>query len=88
MAFGADLLNKGGSRLQVAQFILGSSEYRSTQIQSFFKTFLGRQAGDTELNFFLSLWQQGAKREQIIATIIGSAEYCELARRPSRGHHR
>jgi hypothetical protein len=88
LAFGADLLNRGGSRLQIAQFILGSSEYRSIQIQSFFKTFLGRQASDSELNTFLALWQQVARREQIIAQIIGSAEYCESARRPSRGHHR
>lgn len=83
-----DFLNKGAARPQIAQLILDSAEYRSNQIQSFFKTFLDRQAGDSELNFFLALWQQGARREQIIARIIGSAEYCELARRPSRGHQR
>ena len=82
-----DLLNRGGSRPQVALFILGSSEYRSNQIQSFFKTFLERQAGDSEINFFLALWQQGARREQIIAQIIGSPEYCELAGRKPHGHH-
>jgi type III secretory pathway component EscR len=82
-----DLLNRGGSRQQVALFILGSSEYRSNQIQSFFRTFLERQAGDSEINFFLALWQQGARREQIIAQIIGSPEYCELAGRTPRGHH-
>jgi len=82
-----DLLNRGGSRQQVALFILGSSEYRSNQIQSFFKTFLGRQAVDSEINFFLALWQQGARREQIIAQIIGSQEYCELAGRTPHDHH-
>jgi hypothetical protein len=71
----------------VALFILGSSEYRSNQIQSFFKTFLERRAGDSEINFFLPLWQQGARREQIIAQIIGSQEYCELAGRTPHGHH-
>jgi hypothetical protein len=88
LAFFTDLLNRGGSRLQVTLFILGSSEYHSNQIQSFFKSFLERQASDSEINFFLPLWQQGARREQIIAQIIGSPEYCELAGRPSRGHHR
>src|SRR5262245_20694579 len=81
------LLSRGGTRLQVAQIILASSEYRANQIQSFFKTLLERDAGDSEIKFFLALWQQGARREQIIAQIIGSPEYCELAHRPSRGHH-
>jgi len=82
-----DLLNRGGSRQQVALFILGSSEYRSDQVQSFYKTFLERQAGVSDINFFLALWQQGARREQIIAQIIGSPEYCELAGRTPHGHH-
>ncbi len=82
-----DLLNRGGSRPQVALFILSSSEYRYNQIQSFFKSFLGRQASDSEINFFLAIWQQGARREQIIAQIIGSPEYCELAGRTPHGHH-
>ena len=82
-----DLLNRGGSRPQVALFILSSSEYRYNQIQSFFKSFLERQASDSEINFFLALWQQGARREQIIAQIIGSPEYCELAGRATHGHH-
>jgi len=82
-----DLLNRGGSRQQVALFILGSSEYRYNQIHSFFKTFLERQASDSEINFFLALWQQGARREQFIAQIIGSQEYCELAGRRPRGRH-
>jgi hypothetical protein len=82
-----DLLNRGGSRQQVALFILGGSEYRSNQIQSFFKTFLERQAIDSEIDFLLALWQQGARREQIIAQIIGSEEYCESAGRMPHGHH-
>lgn len=62
-----DLLRRGGTRMQVALFILGSSEYRSNQIQSFYKTFLEREDSDSEIKFFLALWQQGARREQIIA---------------------
>jgi hypothetical protein len=81
-----DLLSRGGTRLQVALFILGSSEYRSNQIQSFFKTFLQREASDSEIKFFLAFWQQGVRREQLIAQIIGSPEYCELARRMPHGH--
>ncbi|MCI0389975.1 MAG: DUF4214 domain-containing protein [Acidobacteria bacterium] len=86
LAFGADFLNRGGARSQVAQIILGSAEYRSAQIQGFFETFLERKASDSEVNVFLALWQRGARREQIIARIIGSPEYCELARRKRHNH--
>lgn len=78
------LLNRGGTRQQVAQLILESKEYRTDQLQGFYKMFLEREANDTEINFFLTLWQRGARREQLIAQIIGSPEYCELAGHPSR----
>jgi len=86
LALFTGLLSRGGARSQVALFILGSSEYRSNQLQGFFKTFLEREPSDSELNFYLTLWLQGARREQIIAQIIGSTEYCELARRAPRVH--
>jgi len=79
-------LNQGSTRPQVALLILSSLEYRSDQIQSFFNTFLDREAAGSELAFFVALWQQGVRREQIIAQIIGSPEYCGLARRTPRGH--
>jgi hypothetical protein len=87
LALFTGFLSRGGARPQVALSILGSSEYRAIQLQGFFNTFLMRGAGDSEINFFLALWQQGARREQIMAQIVGSPEYCELARRPSRDHH-
>jgi len=86
LGFFTVLLSHGASRQQVALFILGSSEYRSIQLQGFFKTFLDREPIASELTFYLTLWQQGARREQIIAQLIGSAEYCGLARRAPRGH--
>jgi hypothetical protein len=63
------------TRLQVAQAILASTEYRTDLLQSWYRRFLGRPATNDEITSGLSSFGAGAKDEQIIANLIGLDEY-------------
>jgi hypothetical protein len=64
----------GATPAQVAQGILTSDEARTDLVQSSYQTFLGR-AGDDGVGYWVSLLQQGARREDVLAGIAGSDEF-------------
>jgi hypothetical protein len=73
--FWTGALDSGESRLQVAQAITQSTEYRAVVIQSLFNSYLGRAADSGALTYFQSLFQQGATVEEVKAQILSSSEY-------------
>lgn len=68
------------SRDQVAAMILGSSEYDTDLVQSYYLQFLQRSADPTGLAFFETALHGGTLTdEQVIAALIGTDEYFTLA---------
>jgi uncharacterized protein DUF4214/List-Bact-rpt repeat protein len=65
----------GLSLTQAALDVLHSAEYRTLLIQGFYNTFLHRSASPTELAFWLAALAGGATDEDVMAAILGSAEY-------------
>ena len=72
-------MGSGTTRLQVAQNILSSDEYRTDLIQSWYQKYLRRSASVSEVNTWLSVFSSGGTDEQIIATIVGLDEYFNRA---------
>jgi hypothetical protein len=72
------------SRDQVAALILGTTEYDSDLVKSYYLEFLQRPADSTGLNFFVTALNGGTQSdEQVIASLIGTDEYFELAQASS-----
>ncbi len=68
------------SREQVAALILGTLEYDSDLVKSYYLQFLQRPADSTGLNFFANALNGGTRTdEQVIASLIGTDEYFNLA---------
>jgi hypothetical protein len=72
-------MSNGMTRLQVAQAILASTEYRTDLIQGWYRKYLGRPATNDEITSGLSSFGAGAKDGQIIANLIGLDEYFDRA---------
>ena len=71
------------SRNTVASEFLGTLAYDQNLVGGYFLQFLRRPAGSTELNFFASdLNAKTVTDEQVIASLIGSEEYFNLAQLP------
>ena len=71
------------SREQVAALILGTLEYDSDLVKSYYLQFLRRPADSTGLNFFANALNGGTLTdEQVIASLIGTDEYFNLAQTP------
>jgi Domain of unknown function (DUF4214)/PEP-CTERM motif len=71
------------SRDQVALLILGSLEYDSDLVSGYYLQFLRRPADPAGLNAFATALNGGTLTdEQVIATMIGSEEYFNLAQTP------
>ena len=68
------LLNSGTSRTAVATMFLTSTEYRTDLIMSDYETFLGRKADPAGLAGWLNAFAAGAKDQEVLAAIFGSAE--------------
>jgi len=68
-------LQSGGGRRPIAMRITASPEYREKLLASFFTTFLGRAIDAASQQSFLAMFANGARREQVMAAILGSAEY-------------
>jgi hypothetical protein len=64
---------------QVAQTFLDSSERLSPIINNYYEQYLGRQADQAGLNYWISVWQANGGPEQVQAGIIGSPEYYATA---------
>jgi hypothetical protein len=74
------LLTGGTPRSQIASAILGSVEYQDDLVDSYFQRFLGRPAGGDASPFVQEL-KLGTSDETVIAQIIGSQEFFDLAQR-------
>ena len=72
-------MSGGMTRLQVAQNILSSNEYRTDFIQGWYQKYLSRAASESEVSAWLGTFDSGGTDEQIIAAIVGSDEYFNRA---------
>lgn len=54
-------------------------EYYSSLVEGYYEEFLGRSAGQSELNFWALDLAGGAKNEQVLSMVLGSDEYFHLA---------
>ncbi len=79
LSFWLGQMTGGTTRLQVAQSILASAEYRTDLIQGWYQKFLGRAATNNEVSSWLSFFAMGRKDEEIISNIVGSVEYFNRA---------
>ena len=65
----------GLTRLQLAQKILSSDEYRVILIQSWYRKYLGRSPSNDEIGAAIGIFNSSGTDEQIITIIVGSDEY-------------
>jgi hypothetical protein len=71
---------------QMAANVLGSVEYDSDLVTGYYAQFLNRTPGNSELNTWVNDIQGGATNEQVIAAILGSQEFFDLAQQtPAQG---
>jgi hypothetical protein len=73
------LLGGGASRPTAALTLLGSTEYRTNLLGSFFAQYLHRAPAAADNAFFMPMFTAGFTDEQVAAQIIGSTEYFVLA---------
>jgi uncharacterized repeat protein (TIGR01451 family) len=69
------MLAGGATRAQVADEVLGSTEFQRDLVQSDYRTFLRRAADPAGLNVWLSDLQHGARDNEVLAALLGSDEY-------------
>jgi kelch-like protein 17 (actinfilin)/kelch-like protein 20 len=65
----------GGSRAEVAAQVLASMEAESRWVGAAYRRYLGREAEDYGLVYHLTAMQHGAREEDVLAAVLGSAEY-------------
>jgi hypothetical protein len=75
LSFWTDQLEQDTPRTTVAAMILNSQEYRTRQIQRFFRQYLGHEASQGAVDFYLNGLAAGATYDEVKATILGSTEY-------------
>src|SRR5262249_38449496 len=65
----------GYNRLQAAAQVFGGKAYREKLVRGYYQQFLGHAVGDDVVNAAVNLLMRGGRDEQVIAAIVGSAEY-------------
>nr|WP_246280357.1 DUF4214 domain-containing protein [Cellulomonas humilata] len=75
IAFWQGRLNAGTSRESVARGFLYSDEHLTSVVDGYYGTLLRRGIDPTGRQTWVSAIQQGARDEEIIASIVASAEY-------------
>jgi photosystem II stability/assembly factor-like uncharacterized protein len=73
-----------GQRLDFANAVTTSTEFRNNLVANYYLTFLRRKASPPEIANQVSRFDTGARDEQIIATVVASAEYFQ---NPSLGNN-
>jgi hypothetical protein len=68
-------LTQGHNRIEVAQAIANSDEYRARLIKQMFVTYLHRQGSDTEVHNVLVFWDEGNTITSVRAAFVSSGEY-------------
>src|SRR5581483_11173415 len=66
------------TRMQMAQIIEASPEYRTDVVEGMYTSFLGRMADSGGLQAWVSMLNAGATIEQVKSGILGSPEYFQL----------
>jgi hypothetical protein len=69
----------GGSQQAVAAGIAGSREAQDHQVKGWYVAYLGRQAQNGEEQGWVNALQSGQSEEQVLAGIVGSAEFYNRA---------
>jgi uncharacterized repeat protein (TIGR03803 family) len=75
----SSLLAGGSTQQAVAGAILASLEAQTDAVQSYFTQYLNRSADPSGLNGFTTALQQGVSTDMVIASIVGSEEFFNLA---------
>jgi hypothetical protein len=76
LAHFTNALNNGtATRTQVAQALLGSSEYQTLVVKQLYTTYLHRDADAGGLKNFTDFLAKGGADEQVAAQLAGSSEY-------------
>ena len=71
-------MQKGATASQVAAVIFASGEFKTSRVDSFYATFLGRNANAGEAQFWVGTLVKGAATdEQVIADILSSISSSE-----------
>ena len=68
-------LAAGVSRAGVAQNFVASQEHDNLVVQNYYRQYLGRTAGASEVAGWINAMAHGATGPQVIANFIGSQEY-------------
>ncbi len=79
LAYWSDQVNQGVTAKQIADTFLTSTERRSGVINALYQKYLGRQADQAGINYWISVWKSTGGPEAVQAGIIGSAEYYQTA---------
>jgi hypothetical protein len=69
----------GTTATDVANALLGTTEYRDYLVGGFIPRFLGRTASPSDFSFYSGELGSGATDENVIAQIVGSTEYAARA---------
>ena len=76
-------LGLGGSRQGVATELLASVEYEQDLVGGYYQRFLGRAGSSNEVGFFANALHAGTTSDEgVIAALLSSVEYYELAQVP------
>jgi hypothetical protein len=73
--FGSALDRRQMTRQQVVQFVEGSTEYLTGQVQGLYRSLLHRPADQPGLNGWVGFLRHGGTMEQVRSSIAGSTEY-------------
>ncbi len=68
-------LEHGGARIQIANALTSSQEYRTLLIDQIYMDCLNRPPAPDELSFWLGWFQQGATDDQVRAQVLASDEF-------------
>jgi hypothetical protein len=68
-------LKNGASVSVIAADILGSLEYQQDLVKGYYLHYLDRPADASGMQYFINSMTQGASDQNIVAAILGSAEY-------------
>ena len=79
LAYWSDQVSHGVTAQQIATTFLTSTEHRSGVINALYQQYLGRQADQAGINYWISVWKSTGGPEAVQAGIIGSAEYYQTA---------
>src|SRR5262249_47710119 len=74
-AIALDRLASGTSRLQIAQFVFASAEYRFNLVQSYYVTYLKRAGDPVGLDTFVAALGADVRDEALVGVFVASDEY-------------